>query len=820
MTRYLFLVFVFSAGVCIPGAEGQEGARWTLVMSELSARDLAVQLASGDLLGTGREHGVNFSVAADTVLPEGNLVLLGGAGTNRQTAALVDAGAVKLDAPGNDEGYCIRSIEENGRRIICVAGASSIGDAYGLYWLWDRIRVYDTLPEINVTRQPAFEVRMGAAWGRHGYGGSTKEQLHQALRHSTNWVAGPNVLDLVPWDAEPEARENAETREKTRELIAYAHGLHMKYFSFSNDFTYHPSLMDAEGALLSPCDPKFWDAVQAKYRMLFEALPELDGIELCNDDISGFWDNYRAYDLLHETPDCEWSYEKRFRTFVQKVHEVVADEFDKTYFHFTWGLSAHEQHVQPAVFREIFTDAVPTDNLYLMPKITTGDRWWHQAYNKTFNLTPHETVVCFETMNYYESGAARIFPTFSGQYFQAGLQTFLLPEDTNVVGVASLAGLSGDDWGTRDAYAYVLYRLMWNPNEDMESIARDFCAIHFGRDAAEGMAEIYMMTPSAYKYGLHIEPISYGQFNSFIHMRVGTFPVEGYPTIDSGREHLEFLQKIYLRCKPWQTETLDDLDHGLSVAEAMRARFEDVRGAIDDASQAREIAERLDMTRLLIATNNGYVRTMFAYFAYMEDSTVSKRAALESAYDSFVATREAFMNAPGFGYHLFGVDQLIKNASQALEDVEAAKATLANAPSRSELEQTVQAQQRRHAEVLEAYSEEAVHFAHFEAMIDGRDIINIAGDTHSIQHLRWDGPDVKAFDILTPLPRDAVTVVIKDLYSRPIHPFVLEQPSEANDYTVRIYLDDLPGGQDWVKCDLYYLAKPPEELGLRVPWQE
>ena len=63
-------------------------------------------------------------------------------------------------------------------------------------------------------------------------------------------------------------------------------------------------------------------------------------------------------------------------------------------------------------------------------------------------------------------------------------------------------------------------------------------------ESAEGMAEIYLLSPSAYKYGLHIEPISYGKFNSFIHMRVGTFPAEGYPSIDSGREHLEFLMNL------------------------------------------------------------------------------------------------------------------------------------------------------------------------------------------------------------------------------------------------------------------------------------
>ncbi len=793
---------------------------WTIVVGEALAGDEAIKVALADLVDVGPRHGLAFIVTDDAAPPEGNVLLVGPPSRNSQTARLVSEGTLTLKEAGDDQGYVICTVGGAGTRIVAVAGGSVIGDVYGLYWIWDRIRVHKRLPDINITRVPALKVRVGAAWGRQGYGGSSKEQMRMALRHTTNWVAGPNMLFLIPWDAEPEASDNAATREKTRKLIRYAHALHMKYFSFSNEFTYHPSLLEEHGATLSPEDPKFWDALQDKFRKLFEALPELDGIELCNDDISGFWDNYKAYDVLHENPECEWSYAKRFRTFVKKVHEVVAGEFDKTYFHFTWGLTTHEQHYQAAVYRDIFTDEVPTDNLYCIPKITSADRWWHQPYNPTFNQTPHETLVCFETMNYYEGAGANIFPTFSGQYFQAGLQTFLMPEDTNVRGVATLAGVREDGWGTTSAYAYVLNRLVWDPDEDIETIARDFCAIQFGTDAAEAMAEIYLLSPSAYKYGLHIEPVSYGQYNSFLHMRVGTFPVEGYPSIDGGREHLEFLRKLYLRCRPWLTETYNYLDHGLSVAEKMVAKFEETRPHIGDAAEAQDLQNRLNMTRLLIATNNGYVKTAFALLGYLDQPTEARRAVLAEAYETLLESRKAFMNVPGFGYHLFGVDQVIANAKAALADVAAAKTALEKAPSRAQLDQTVAEQQRRYAEVLEEHADRAVHFAHFEALVDGRDILNIKRDTYRIDHLRWDPSEVKECTFHVPLPDAPVTVVPRDIYSRPMHPFVLEQPTEENGYTVRLYLDDLPGGKDWFIFDLYYIPQTPEELGLQLAWRK
>jgi hypothetical protein len=793
---------------------------WTLLLPPSLAADTAMALALEDLVNTGTEFGHSFSIADDSALPSGDLILVGGSERNAQTKALMDLGILTARAPDDEQGYALQTVTQDGRKLVSVAGGSVIGDVYGVYWLWDRLRVQRVLPELNTTRVPAMAVRMGAAWGRSGPGGNSKKEIQNALRDSINWVAGPNVLDLVPWDAEPEKTANAAHRERVRELIDYAHALHIKYFSFSNDFTYHPSLLAEHGATLDPCDPKLWDAIQDKYRKLFTALPELDGIELCNDDISGFWDDYAAYDVLHENPDCPTSYTQRFTQFVQKVHEVVAGEFNKTYFHFTWGLVMHEQHYQPAVYRDIFTDAVPQNNLYLVPKITAGDRWWYQPYNETFNQTPHDTLVCFETINVYEGGRSHIFPTFAGQYYQNGLQYLLQPETSNLRGAALLAARSARGWDTLGAYAYVLYRLMWDPDEDMEAIARDFCSIYFGPEAAEQMAEIYLLSPSAYKYGLHIGSISYGQFNSFLHMRVNEFPVEGYPAIDGGKAHLEFMRKIFLRCNPWRAETIKDIEYGLEVAEQMRQKYAGVQGQLQDAKLATEMAERLDMTRNLIATNLGYVKLIFAYFDYFDRGTEAYRIALQTACDELRGACDTFASTPGFHYQLFGVYQLLENATALSEDRTAALQAWKAAPGRSEVESTVAAQQKRYVEVLEQHAAEAVKFASFDILVDGQELVHVTGDKYRVEHLRWDPAYVRNFEILAPLPKELVTVVPKDLYSRPMHPFVLEQPSAANDYTVAVYLDDLPGGQDWFRCELYYLPGAPSSYGLQTPWQK
>ena len=41
-----------------------------------------------------------------------------------------------------------------------------------------------------------------------------------------------------------------------------------------------------------------------------------------------------------------------------------------------------------------------------------------------------------------------------------------------------------------------------------------------------------------------------------------------------------------------------------------------------------------------------------------------------------------------------------------------------------------------------------------------------------------------------------------------------------NNYTAKIYLYDKPGGFGRMKFDLYYIPKPPNELGLGNLWQD
>jgi len=178
-------------------AAAQPAEPWQIVVSAALQSDEAVRLVLADLRETGKAYGLDFDTVNDHEPLAGNAILVGDASRNTQTARLIASGDLALQGGGDDQGYEIRTLGLDGNRTVVVAGNSVIGDVYGLYWVWDRIRVHKHIPHIDVVRTPAMKIRVGAAWGRFGFGGRTKEQMHLALRHSTNWVSGPAVLDLV-----------------------------------------------------------------------------------------------------------------------------------------------------------------------------------------------------------------------------------------------------------------------------------------------------------------------------------------------------------------------------------------------------------------------------------------------------------------------------------------------------------------------------------------------------------------------------------------------------------------------------------------------
>ncbi len=776
---------------------------WFVSIPKLYKNETVIQTCLDDLKTTGQEYGLVITWGTNVPSHASHIIAVGNAKLNPYTFYKTKHDSLSLSNIDHEQGFEIKTIHENNAKRIFVSGGSLIGDVYGLYWIWDRLCVYRKIPDIDVVRIPKLEIRFA--------GGETEDAIRHALRYTSNWVSGGNILNLTPWNSEPEKNENAKHRQNICELIDYAHSLHMKFLSTCDEITYHPSLLQKYGAKRSPDNPNLWSALQEKYRMLLKDLPELDGVRIRTGELTRVFGDYEGYDVMHDRAESGWSLEKTYRTFVQKLYEVVVGEFDKIYYHRTWVTNTTEQHSQPSVYQKIFTQEIPVKNLYLSPYLSTADRWLYQPYNPTFNLTPHNMVVLLATLDYHAVHGVDVFPIFPGPYYQRGLQKILEPKDSNVIG-SNFAIPSNSTWDTLNLTAYTAFRLSWDPDEDLRDIAHDFASIHFGQTAAESMAEILLLSYQAYKDGMYVKPVAESvSGNTLPQLRLTTFPVQGFPELDHSKAHIEWLREtFYQPCKVKMKEAKDYLDRGLSTAKKMCSLFQESKPLIEDGMLVRKVEQALDLTRLLIKTNNLYIKTMFAYFDYRADPSSERKTELAKISSILQKTKKEFLAAPGCVYRTFGIDRLLHAVDDVLLDRENAEERLERTLNTAALLEAIQKKQEINREIFEKHANDAVHFLHWEGFVDGKDILLIRGDHVEIQHIQNDPPQHVQYNLIQPLPQKEVTVLLNDLESRPIHPFVLQQPSKENDYTAKIYLFDSPGGSGWIKLDLLFLASSPE----------
>ena len=538
------------------------GENWKIVISDELKNDEAIKVALEDLMSIGSDYGIEFIIANEHSQIENNTILVGNKTRNVSVQNLATQDNINFVNLTEEQSFQIITAKMDSKNVMIVSGGSILAEAYGIFWIIDRLKVTRNIPDINTVREPELKIRFS--------GGGTKAQMRQALRNGATWVWGSHTVNhLVPWNAEPEKTQNVKNREEIKKLIDYAHSLHLKFIVYEDEFSYHPTLLEEFGTTLNPENPAFWNAVQAKYRRLLKAIPEIDGVRHRTGEATRVGGNYKSFDVMH-AGDSYWSLAKRYRTWVKKIHEVVVGEFDKIYYQRTWVTSSHEQHSMAEVYKEIFTDDIPVKNLYMSPYMSTTDRYFHQPYNPTFNQTPHNMIVLLSILNYHGLNNCGILPTFPGTYYQGGLKTYLSVENSNCKGV-DFGSQPDTEWNTLSLTAYTVYRLAWEPNMDVKEIAHDFSAIYFGKEAADDVAEVLMLTPRIYKYGMYIAPAAHGQFASLTHLRLTTFPKKGLPKLDSGRKHMEFLRSIYLRCSPWIEETYIYLDHGLKLADEARS---------------------------------------------------------------------------------------------------------------------------------------------------------------------------------------------------------------------------------------------------------
>ena len=699
---------------------------------------------------------------------------------------------------------------------IEVTAEKPLGLAYGLYALADEIAAEGEAPRASehtavpalpyralITRSPVPSTEEGPETTERALLQTRREcraLCRKTLRHGYNFLVLSPSEDYIPWLGTRYQERSKKYLAHLDELLETAHEHHLKLLLMGDEFVYLPEYLEQFGAALSVKAPQLWEALQQKYRDLFDAAPELDGITTrIGEQIPRF--EFRTLDVIHsDESEPDPRIEERYRQFINAVHEVAVEEHGKWYLHRTWVTNAHEQHSVPQVYSATFNESVPQENLLLAIKMTAGDQWYYyEPFNPTFGESPHTTLAQAELYSgYHGFGTILDYPAL---YFQSALQWAAESGSRGVLNTL----LDGDF--IRTAIFDVFSRLAWDPYADVQHLTRQWAARTLGHGVASETAKLFSMAPSAIRDGLYIGPVALHTWNPLPHFRVRSFVVKGNPLFDHGRGHHAFLRTLYVQCRPWLAETVSELDQGVRQYRAMLSFFETWESRLRDRSHAEALEQALQHGAAVLELNRDYVRSFLLYFRYREEPDTGHRARLAATVDALEDSVRQYVEEFGL-FSLQGIHTYLELAHRALENIEDAERVLRMAPTEEELRTRFARQREEFAGKLHNNAD-AVLVSSWKGTVDGRDVLELRADGYEIEHISADPVSAVRFQQFNPMPTgEDMDFVLKHV-DVPGAAYLMEAPAEDNKYTARIYLEDPEPGAGVFHIRLYAIPRQP-----------
>ena len=624
--------------------------------------------------------------------------------------------------------------------------------------------------------------------------------LDLARRHGYNHVLIPGLEDYVP-DEDPAGRERAERfRPYLEAAIREAHGRGLKVLLYGDEAIYRPHWLERAGAKPSVKDPRFWEMLADKYRRLLRTYAGLDGVAVRIGEVIPYR-GFEALDLLHSAetePDPRL--EERIRRYLLTARRVIAGEFGKLFLFRTWTTSDWEQHSVPAIYRGIFNREVPIGNLLVSIKLTKQDAWYYgSAFNPTFGQTPHTTVAEAELYSQYH-GLGTIVD-FPARWMAAALRYARLRGTQGVVAAAP-----GERLLARGIFT-VFSSLAENPWSDEEELTRQWAAQEFGQPAAAPVAEILLESSEAVRDVFYLPAFLTLGWNPLPHVRVNRIVARGDPLFDEGRGHDEFLRDIYLMSKPYLERTRQSVTGGHERFVQLRNKYLAVRDRVTHDGPREQLHELLEHSVATSALLRDYVLTILSYFEYREKRTPALRDRLSLHLAALRASADKYRRRHRF-YDLAGADVTMKLASRMLEDPQRAEQILRQAPTREELAARFARAREEHLRLLAA-DPRAEKIVHWQGTVDGRAIVSLRGREARVEVLAGDGVADPAAEFFHPVTvRGGGRWLLRSVRVRGVA-YLLESPSEANQGTARVYLDDPDPGNAIYEFELYWTMLTP-----------
>ncbi|RYD58511.1 MAG: alpha-glucuronidase [Sphingomonadales bacterium] len=484
-----------------------------------AASDRPTITAAADELQRGLQGMLGYQIVQrHTVQGDGGILL--GTGESPHIAPL----GLPLAALG-DEGYLIRSITIQGKRVTVIAGNKDVGVLYGVFAFLKRIQLGGSLENLDITDKPKLQLRVLNHWDnldRHverGYSGWSiwdwqKLPGHKDPRYTdyarANASIGINSVVLTNVNANAEVLK-PEWLAKVKALAEVFRPYGIKVYLTAR-FSAPIEIGGMKTA--DPLDPAVAAWWKAKIDEIYTVIPDFGGflVKANSEGQPGPNDYKRTHaDGANMFADALKPHGGvvMWRAFVYAA-ENAEDRHKQAYTEF-----------QPL-------DGKFRDNVLVQVKNGAIDFQPREPFHPLFGAMPKTPLMMeFQITKEYLGFATHL--AYLGPMWEEALEADTFrpakgktvarvienPVDPGAVtGMAGVANIgndlnwSGSQFDQANWYAYG--RFAWDPDASSEAIARDWAALTWGRDPAVVEPVVAMMMGSREAVVDYMTPLGLG----------------------------------------------------------------------------------------------------------------------------------------------------------------------------------------------------------------------------------------------------------------------------------------------------------------------
>ncbi|HQL62744.1 MAG TPA: hypothetical protein PLQ35_10660 [bacterium] len=403
------------------------------------------------------------------------------------------------------EGFAVKSGVVNGRDVILIAGTDERGTLYGVGWML-RAMTYHAesllIPSVDVREKPAFFIRGGRPTGP-----GSRARQYGNLRPQTPEETVEVMEDLMLLGTNVFEEDPAEMRSTYGMLTAFGRTLNQMPANADGSPGF-PREWAADGGrsrrYVCPSIPEARKALLESFDQMFRSAPDYDFFTTNSGDEGGCrcekcmpWGNTYIR-LLHEVADLLHKYHPNCK--IMATNQDLTNEGNQAIFDY---LNSRDSSWLYAIRYGPGADEMQT---YIRGPV--NPRWFeYEGFGPLGNYLKymfHElprttTIVLYSDITHWMQAQYAVpHPDIVLAAIYDRRSWNARPRNFHKVAQEILHYSVGDKHyseGMHDDFnKWFWYRLLWNPNQDAESITKEYCRYWFGPEAQDEIAQaIFLM---------------------------------------------------------------------------------------------------------------------------------------------------------------------------------------------------------------------------------------------------------------------------------------------------------------------------------------